>query len=217
MDLCEEGDVDSIVVSQAMGQRVTPLAKAFPSKFIQMVAMATKFPPEFLKAVEEQTVTSGMGEDLDSAPMGDRPQVPCKAPVKTAFPQPGGFHDLLNAEFPETPDLDATAVRIQEFLAKGVQRAFEQEIHDFQAEREDLHEDMKILHSDRVDLQSIDGMVEESIVLPLRMINYKCWEWSPHWLRSGTYSSLWRLDLQSLTHHVVSNSMSLMWHSPINT
>jgi hypothetical protein len=81
--------------------------------------MATKFPPEFLQAVEEQMVMSGMGEELESAPTGDRPQVPRKAQVTTAFPQPGGFHDLLNAEFPETPDLDARAVRIWEFLAKG--------------------------------------------------------------------------------------------------
>ena len=72
-DLCEEGDVDSIVVSRATGRRITPLAKAFASDSIQTVAMATKFPPEFLQAVEEQMVMSGMGEDLDSAPTGDRP------------------------------------------------------------------------------------------------------------------------------------------------
>ena len=81
--------------------------------------MATKFPPEFLQAVEEQTVMSGMGEELDSAPTGDRPRVPRKAQVTTVFPQPGGFHDLLDAEFLERPDLDATAVQIREFLAKG--------------------------------------------------------------------------------------------------
>jgi hypothetical protein len=84
---------------------------------------------------------------------------------------------LLNAEFPETPDLDATAVRIRGFLEKGAQQAdaarqvFEQEIHNFRAEREDLHEDMKLLHADRVDPRSIDGMVEESIALRLRTIN----------------------------------------------
>ena len=120
---------------------------------------------------------SGMGEDLDSAPTGDRPRVPSEAPVTTAFPQPGGFHDLLNAEFPETPDLDDTAVRIREFLAKGAHQvdaacqAFEQEIHDFRAERKDLHEDMKLLHANRVDPRSIDGMVEESIASRLGTIN----------------------------------------------
>ena len=120
---------------------------------------------------------SGMGEELDSAPTGDHPRESSEAQVTTALPQPGGFHDLLNAEFPETPDLDATAVRIQGFLEKGAQQAdaacqvFEQEIHNFRAEREDLHEDMKLLHADRVDPRSIDGMVEESIALRLRTIN----------------------------------------------
>jgi hypothetical protein len=111
--------VDSIVDSRATGRWITPLANAFLSDSIQTVAMATKFPPEFLQAVEEQTVMLGMGEELDSAPTGDCPRVPREAPVMPAFPQPEGFHDLLNAEFPEMPDLDDAAVRIREFLAKG--------------------------------------------------------------------------------------------------
>ncbi len=98
---------------------------------------------------------SGMGEEQDSAPTGAvRPQEPSEAPVTPVIPQPGGVHDLLNQEFPETPDLDATAVRIREFLAKGAQqadaahKAFEQEVKDFWGEREDIHEDMKLLHAD---------------------------------------------------------------------
>ena len=110
--------MDSIVVLRVTGRRITPLANAFPSDSIQTVAMATEFPPEFLQAVEEQTVMSGMGEDLDSVPTGDGPSA-TQGPVTTAFPQPEGFHDLLNAEFPAMPDLDDTAVRIREFLAKG--------------------------------------------------------------------------------------------------
>ena len=78
--------------------------------------MATKFPPEFLQAVDKQTVMSGMGEELDSAPTGGCRRESRKAPVTTAPLQPGGFHDLLNLEFPATPDLDATAVRIRGFL-----------------------------------------------------------------------------------------------------
>ena len=119
----------------------------------------------------------GMGEEQDSAPTGNRPREPSEAPVTMVIPQPGGFHDLLNAEFPKTPDLDATSVRIWEFLAKGAQQAdaarqsFEQEIKDFWVEREDLHKDMKVLHADRVDPWSIDGMVEESIASQLRLIN----------------------------------------------
>ena len=118
-----------------------------------------------------------MGEELDSAPMGDRPREPSEAQVTTALPRHGGFHDLLNAEFPEMTDLDATAVQIWEFLAKGAQQAdavrqvFEQEINNFRAEREDLHKIMKLLHADRVDPRSIDGMVEDSIASRLRAIN----------------------------------------------
>ena len=44
-------------------------------------------------------------------------------------------------------------------------------VNDFWAEREDLHKDMRLLHADRVDPWSIDGMVEESIALWLRLIN----------------------------------------------
>ena len=38
-------------------------------------------------------------------------------------------------------------------------------------EREDLHEDMQLLHADQVDPQSIDGIVEESIASRPRSIN----------------------------------------------
>ena len=51
--------------------------------------------------------------------MGDRHRETRNTQVTTEFPQPGGFQDLLNAEFPETTDLDATAVQIWEFLTKG--------------------------------------------------------------------------------------------------
>ena len=72
---------------------------------------------------------------------------------------------MLNVEFPETTDLDATAVRIWEFLTKGARqtdaarREFKQVVSDFWAEREELHKDMGLLHMDRVDPRSIDGMV----------------------------------------------------------
>ena len=166
-----------MVALRATGRQFTPLTKSIATDPIHMVKMATKFPPEFLQEMEEQTVMSGMGWELDSKPTGDHPQETREAQATTAFPQPGSFHDLLNAEFPETTDLDATAVHIWEFLAKGAQQAdaarqsFEQEIKDFWVEREDLHKDMKVLHADRVDPWSIDGMVEESIASQLRLIN----------------------------------------------
>ena len=116
---CEEGDVDEMVVLQATGRQVTPLANAIVSNPVHTVAMATKFPPEFLQAVDEQTVMSGMGEELDSAPTGGCRRESREASVTTTPPQPGGFHDLLNLEFPATPDLDATAVRIHGFLEQG--------------------------------------------------------------------------------------------------
>jgi hypothetical protein len=93
------------------------------------------------------------------------------------FPQPGGFQDLLNAEFPETTALDAMAVRIWEFLTKGARQAdaacqeIKQVVTDFWAEREELHKDLQLLYTDRVDPRSIDGMVEESIASRLRSIN----------------------------------------------
>ena len=99
---------------------------------------------------------------MDSEPTG----IHCReAHVTTEFPQPGGFQDLLNEEFPETTALDATAVCIWEFLTKGARqtdaarREFKQVVSDFWAEREELHKDMGLLHMDRVDPRSIDGMV----------------------------------------------------------
>ena len=82
----------------------------------------------------------GMGEELDSTPTGGPHQESRKDPVTMAPPQPGGFHDLLNSEFPRTPVLDATAVQIWGFLEKGARQAdaarqeFEKEIHNFRAE-----------------------------------------------------------------------------------
>ena len=59
-----------MVVLHATGRRVTPLANAIASNPVHTVAMATKFPPEFLQAVDKQTVMLGMGEELDSALTG---------------------------------------------------------------------------------------------------------------------------------------------------
>ena len=122
-------------------------------------------------------VMSGMGGELDSEPTGDCHQETSEAHVTTELPQPGGFQNLLNEEFLENTALDATAVQIQGFLTKGVRQAdaarqeFERVVKDFWAERDDLHEDMQIIHADRVDPQSIGGMVEESIAFRLWSIN----------------------------------------------
>jgi hypothetical protein len=146
-----------MVVLQATGRRVTPLANAIasdPIHTVEMATMATKFPPEFLQAVEEQTVMSGMGEELESAPTSGSHRESREDPITMEPPQPGGFQNLLNSEFPATPDLDATAMRIRGFLEKGARQAdaarqeFDKELHDFRAEREDLHEDMQLLHTD---------------------------------------------------------------------
>ena len=112
-----------MVVLRATGQRVTPLAKAIASNPIHTATMATKFPPEFLQAVEEQTVMSGMGEELESAPTSGSHRESGEDPITAEPPQPGGFHDLLNSEFPAMSDLDATAMQIRGFLEKGAQQA----------------------------------------------------------------------------------------------
>ena len=83
----------------ARGRRVTPLANAIASDPIHTVVMTTKFPLEFLQAVDEQMVMSGMGEELESAPTGGRRRESREDPVMAAPTQPGGFHDLLNSEF----------------------------------------------------------------------------------------------------------------------
>ncbi len=120
---------------------------------------------------------SGMGEELESAPTSGSHRESREDPITMEPPQPRGFHDLLNSEFLATPDLDATAMQIWGFLEKGARQAdaasqeFDKEIHDFWAEREDLHEDIRLLHADQVDPRSIEGMVEDSIASRLRAIN----------------------------------------------
>jgi hypothetical protein len=114
--------------------------------------MAMKFPPKFLQAVEEQTVMSGI-----SAPMGRGLRESCEDQVIMAPPQPGGFQDLLDSEFPATPDLDITVVKIRGFLEQGARQAdaarreFDTELQNFRVEREEIHDEMHLLHADRVD------------------------------------------------------------------
>ncbi len=110
---------------------------------------------------------SGMGGELESKPMGDR----CRE--ASEFLQPGNFQALLDSEFPVAMATDATSERIRAFLAKGarqadaVQKEFNQMVTDFRVERENLHNDMQLLHTDRVDPQSINRIVEDSIASQL--------------------------------------------------
>jgi len=144
---------------------------------VRTVAMATKFPPEFLQAVDKQSVMSGIGGEVESAPTGGGRRESCEDQTITAPLQPGGFQDLLDSEFPATPDLDSTAVKIRGFLEQGAcqadaaRREFDKEIQNFRVEREELHDDMRLLHADRVNPRSIDGIVEDSIASRLQAIN----------------------------------------------
>ena len=178
-----ERDLDGVGYLPARGRRITPLAHAIANDPIHMgdpvhtVAMATKFPPEFLQAVEEQSVMSGIGGDVEiDTTDGGRREL-CMNPTITASPQPGGFQDLLESEFPASPDLDTTAIKIRGFLAQGARqadearRAFDTELHNFRVEREEIQDEMRLLHADRVDPRSIEGIVEDSIASRLRAIN----------------------------------------------
>ena len=60
---------------------------------------------------------------MESAPTGGGRREYCEDQAITAPPQPGGFQDLLDSEFPATPDLDTTAVKIRGFLAQGARQA----------------------------------------------------------------------------------------------
>jgi hypothetical protein len=86
------GDVEGMVVLRVTGRRVTPLANAIasdPIHTVEMATMATKFPPEFLQAVEEQTVMSGMGEELESAPTSGSHRESREDPITMEPPQLG--------------------------------------------------------------------------------------------------------------------------------
>ena len=121
------------------------------------------------------------------------------------------------------PDLDATAMQIRGFLEKGARQAdaarqeFDKEIHDFRTEREDLHEDMRLLHADRVNPRSIEGMVEDSIASRLRAINADMLGVVSTLALIRDVQQIRRLVLLSSTHHVVRNRMNYTRQYPLNT
>ena len=172
------------VALRAARRRSTPLERAIANNPIHTVTLATKFPPEFLQEMEDQTVMSRIGGELDSKPTGDRRREALAGlPHGTSeSPLLRGFQALMDSEWPEAkvPEatvMDVTSEQIRAFLAKGAQKAdaarheFNQVVTNFQVEREDLHKDMQLLHADQVDPQSIDGIVEESIASRPRSIN----------------------------------------------
>ena len=99
----DNGDLGLTVALHAMGRQTTLLTKAIANNPVRTVTLATKFPPEFLQEMEDQTVMSGMGGELDSEPTGDRRR------EASEFPQPGGFQALLDSEFPVAMAMDATS------------------------------------------------------------------------------------------------------------
>ncbi len=105
------------MASRATGRQTTPLTKDIANDPISTVELATKFPPEFLQEMEDQTVMSGMGGELDSEHTGNRRR------EASEFPQPGGFQALLDSEFPVAMATDATSEQIWTFLAKGARQA----------------------------------------------------------------------------------------------
>lgn len=113
---------------------------------------------------------------MESAPTGGGRRESCEDQTITAPLQPGGFQELLDSEFPATLDLDTTAVKIRGFLEQGARHAdaarreFDNEIQNFRVEREELHDDMRLLHADRVDPRSVEGIVEDSIASRLQAI-----------------------------------------------
>ena len=117
-----------------MGRRTTPLTQAMASNLVRTVTLATKFPPEFLLEMEDQTVMLGMGGELDSKPRGDQHR---EAHGTREVSPPGGFQALLNIEFPEATATGATSEQIWAFLAKGARQAdtarqeFDQVVTDF--------------------------------------------------------------------------------------
>ena len=157
-----------------------------------------------------------MGEELESAPTSGSQRESREDLITKEPPQPGGVHDLLKSEF-------ATAMRIRGFLEKGARQAdaarqeFDKEIRDFRAEREDLHEDMRLLHADRVEPGVLKVWWRTALPRDSGRLMPICWEWSPHWLRSGMCNSPRWLDLLSSTHHVVRNWMNYMRQYPLNT
>ena len=57
----DDGDLGLTVASRATGPQTTPLTKAIAINPVRTFTLATKFPPEFLQEMEDQTVMSRMG------------------------------------------------------------------------------------------------------------------------------------------------------------
>jgi hypothetical protein len=106
---CDNRDLELTVALRVMGRRTTPLTQAMASNLVRTVTLATKFPPEFLLEMEDQTVMLGMGGELDSKPRGDQHR---EAHGTREVSPPGGFQALLNIEFPEATATGATSEQI---------------------------------------------------------------------------------------------------------
>jgi hypothetical protein len=65
-------DLPMLVALHTTGHRTTPLEKAITKvDTVPTSTVATKFPPEFFHVTKDQTVISGMGEDVSPAAMGN--------------------------------------------------------------------------------------------------------------------------------------------------
>jgi hypothetical protein len=172
-------DLPMLVALHTMGHRTMPLEKAITKvDTVPMSMVATKFPPEFFHATEDQTVISGMGEDVSPAAMGDfNRKPPTVIPPVTRVPtRLGSFQALLDDTWPENITTNATLARLRAFVSEGARVAdtalqdFDWMVQDFLLEREEQQEDLQNLYANRVDLRSIEGIVEDSMTSCLRQI-----------------------------------------------
>ena len=116
-----DGDLGMTVALCAAGRQTMTLARAIANDPVRMVMLATKFPPKFLREMEDQTVMLGMGGSW----------IPSLGPTDAVRLQQG----FLTARV--SPATDARSERIRAFLAKSARQAdagqqeFDQVVTDF--------------------------------------------------------------------------------------
>jgi hypothetical protein len=133
-------DLPMLVALHTTGHRTTPLKKAITKvDIIPTSTVATKFPPEFFHAMEDQTVILGMGEDASPLAMGNlNRKPPTVIPPVTRVPTwLGSFQALLEDTSPENITTDAMSAQLWAFVSEGVRVAdralqnFDRMVQDF--------------------------------------------------------------------------------------
>ncbi len=143
------------ITAHIKGHHTTPLCMAVTTDDPAVtIIVAPKFPPELLLAMEDQsTVVSRIGEDTPPTATSIKP-LEVIPPSKLDNPRLESFLATLDNAWPTNTLTDAMLRQLQAFVSEVLGFAdralqeFDQMVHEFCQEREDLQKELWELHAD---------------------------------------------------------------------